>query len=93
MKGETYTVRTISLVDMLKKHNAPSVIDYLSIDTEGSEFEILSAFDFSKYQFNAITCEHNYAPIRDDIHSLLSQHGYRRVFPHISQCDDWYVTA
>ena len=26
---------------MLDKHGAPSKIDYLSIDTEGSEFDIL----------------------------------------------------
>lgn len=90
-KGETYAVRTISLMDMLEKYNAPPVIDYLSIDTEGSEFEILNAFYFSKYQFNVITCEHNYAPIRDDIHILLSRHGYVRVFPHFSQCDDWFI--
>lgn len=90
-KGETYMVQTISLADMLEKHGAPPVIDYLSIDTEGSEFEILRAFDFSKYRFNVITCEHNYAPIRDDICKLLESHGYQRVLPHLSQCDDWYI--
>lgn len=92
-KGETYPVKTISLVDLLAQHDAPQTIDYLSIDTEGSELDILSAFDFSKYQFNVITCEHNFTPARADIHTLLSQNGYTRVFPHISHCDDWYIRA
>lgn len=89
--GVTYEVETISLIDMLIKHNAPNEIDYLSIDTEGSEFEILNAFDFSKYQFNVISCEHNYAPQREQIFSLLKSNGYRRVFEDFSLYDDWYV--
>ena len=41
-KGRTYAVNTISLLDLLNKYGAPRVIDYLSIDTEGSEFDILN---------------------------------------------------
>lgn len=86
-----YDVPTISLLDLLKKHRAPKVIDYLSMDTEGSELEILSAFDFSAYRFRVITCEHNYKPNREKIFALLSSHGYDRVFQSISEADDWYV--
>jgi FkbM family methyltransferase len=62
--GNKYKVITISLEDLLKSHDAPSYIDYLSIDTEGSEFDILNAFDFKSYSFGVITCEHNYTPAR-----------------------------
>jgi FkbM family methyltransferase len=89
--GLKYDVNTISLLDLLKKYNAPRVIDYLSIDTEGSEFEILSAFDFDAYQFRVITCEHNYTPMREKIYDLLTSKGYTRKFPNLSRFDDWYV--
>jgi FkbM family methyltransferase len=89
--GQTYDVTTISLLDLLKKYRAPRVIDYLSIDTEGSEFEILSAFDFDQYKFKVITCEHNFTPIREKTFALLTQQGYIRKFDHLSKFDDWYV--
>jgi FkbM family methyltransferase len=90
-KGRTYEVQTISLNDLLKKYNAPKIIDYLSIDTEGSEYQILSHFDFSEYSFKVITCEHNYTTMREKLFSLLRQQGYQRVFEELSLFDDWYV--
>lgn len=89
--GSQYFVETVSLIDLLKQHDAPSSIDYLSIDTEGSELEILTAFDFSKYDIKMITCEHNYTSNREKIHSLLSANGYTRKYAEISYFDDWYV--
>lgn len=55
-------VDSITLFELLKQHNAPSIIDYLSIDTEGTEYDILKNFDFSKYTFLTLTIEHNYRP-------------------------------
>lgn len=91
--GSIYNVKTISLNDLLTKYDAPLNIDYLSIDTEGSEFEILRNLDFDKYKFSVITCEHNYTPMREKIFELLSRHGYIRKFEIISKFDDWYVKA
>lgn len=88
--GEKYTVNTISLVDLLMTHGAPKEIDYLSIDTEGSEFEILSAFDFDAYNIKTITCEHNYTPMREKIYELLTSKGYTRKYTEFSYFDDWY---
>lgn len=92
-EGSTYQVKTISLNDLLSKYNAPRHIDYLSIDTEGSEYEILSSFDFSQHTFGVITCEHNYTPLREKLHSLLTKQGYQRVFEDISLFDDWYIRS
>jgi FkbM family methyltransferase len=89
--GHSYSVNTISLNDLLDKYSAPDEIDYLSIDTEGSEFEILSNLDFGRYQFKIITCEHNFTPIREKILELLTQHGYVRKYSGFSKWDDWYT--
>jgi FkbM family methyltransferase len=92
-QGLKYDVVTISLVDLLKKYDAPKEIDYLSIDTEGSEFEILNAFDFDAYKIKIITCEHNYTPMREQICDLLTSKGYIRKYTKYSYFDDWYVLA
>jgi len=89
--GTTYSVPTISLNDLLLHHNAPQSIDYLSIDTEGSELGILSSLDFERYRFKIITCEHNFTPQREKIHDLLTSKGYVRKCEALSKWDDWYV--
>jgi FkbM family methyltransferase len=89
--GNKYMVETITLNDLLEKHNAPREIDYLSIDTEGSELTILSNFDFNKYNINLITVEHNFTDARNKIYDLLSTNGYKRLFAKFSKFDDWYI--
>ena len=89
--GKKYSVQTISLVDLLSEYQAPEEIDYLSIDTEGSEFDILENFDFQRYKFKIITCEHNYSPMREKLNSLFQKNGYRKKYEQISQFDDWWV--
>lgn len=90
--NERYDVETVSLTDLLLTHNAPRQIDYLSVDTEGSEYSILSRFDFEAFDIKVITVEHNYVNRdRDQIQQLLTSKGYTRVFEKFSQWDDWYV--
>ena len=82
---------TISLNDLLLEANAPVDIDYMSVDTEGSEFEILQALDFERWNIALFSIEHNRTPMRERILDLMSRHGYRRKWPELSQLDDWYV--
>ncbi len=88
--GKTYPVETISLDDLLASNGAPNRIDYLSVDTEGSELEILRAFGFHKYDVRIITVEHNFTMNRDAIRILLESRGFSRVFETFSMWDDWY---
>lgn len=85
-------VETISLNDLLAAHGAPAQIDYLSVDTEGSEFEILSHFDFDTYKVRLLSVEQN-TKTEAKIEALLASRGFTRVFQEYSQWDGWYVSA
>ncbi len=91
--SKKYIVETLSLRDLLQKYDAPRKIDYLSIDTEGSEYEILKNFNFDEYDIRIITCEHNFSNNRELLYNLLIANGYVRKFSEYSQFDDWYVKA
>jgi len=89
--GKKYSVKTVSLEDLLTENHAPNFIDYLSIDTEGSEFDILENFDFQRYKFRVITCEHNYSPMREKLSALFQKNGYQKKYENVSKFDDWWV--
>ena len=85
-------VETITLNDLLDYYNAPQKINYLSIDSEGSELDILKNFDFSKRKINIISVEHNYHYFnRKKIKEILEREGYKRIYVELSKFDDWYI--
>lgn len=90
--GVHYEVETVSLTDLLRFWNAPRRIHYLSMDTEGSELDILRAFDFSEYDIELVTVEQTSA-YRDGIAELMAANGYVAKFPQFSRYDGWYVKA
>tara|TARA_B100000787_G_scaffold53982_1_gene39198 strand:- start:346 stop:1155 length:810 start_codon:yes stop_codon:yes gene_type:complete len=93
--SDSYLVETILLNDMLEFHGAPKYIDFISIDTEGSEFEILDNFDFDKTKFGLILVEHNHIDSKkNSIRSLLEKNGYKHLnmSEEISKVDDWFAS-
>jgi FkbM family methyltransferase len=81
---------TISVNKFLQKHNCPINIDYLSIDTEGSEYLILKNFNLKKYNIKIITIEHNFTSNRKKIQNYLFKNNYLLVKIN-TQHDDWYI--
>ena len=72
------------------ENNAPKYIEYLSIDTEGSELKILQGIDFDKYRFGYINIEHNNVePKRSQMKDLLIKNGYKYMGEN--KWDDIYV--
>ena len=87
--NEIIKVNTKKLTTILDMANAPSFIEFLSLDTEGSEYEILKSHDFNKYLFGYICVEHNYIKEnREKIRSLLESKGY--IFYRENYVDDDY---
>jgi len=72
---------TVTLDDLLNGHQAPQDIDYISLDTEGSELRILEAFSF-EWNVKIWSVEHNSmhradgVEYRDAITRLMATHGY-----------------
>ena len=83
----TKPARTIGSI--LQEFGAPRVIDYWSLDTEGSELAILKSFPFHQYSVRLLTVEHNLSPSREKIRRFLEAHGYRRT--RVLGIDDAYM--
>lgn len=93
---KTIKVNTISLIDMLDKYGAPEIIDYMSVDTEGSEHDILKAYfdnpNNKDYCIKCITVEHNFNfESRQKLQDLMIENGYLKKFEAFSRWDDFYV--
>lgn len=88
--NESFKIKTKTLTRILDEHNAPNNIDYLSLDTEGSELKILQGIDFDKYKFKYINIEHNFVePKRTQMKKLLSEKNYK--FIEENDVDDIFV--
>lgn len=72
--SEIIPVNCYLLNDILNQHGIDSV-DYLSIDTEGGELEILQSIDFERFNIEVIEVENNYRI--PDIKEFMTGKGYR----------------
>ena len=53
----SYKAKVETMNSILIKSKAPRVIDFLSLDTEGAEFEVLNGIDYNKFNFRYIIVE------------------------------------
>jgi FkbM family methyltransferase len=87
---ETERRTTTSLLTLLERHSSPKVIDYLSLDIEGHEYEVLKEFPFDQYKILAMTIEHNGNPeLAQKLRALFESCGYRR-FLSVGP-EDWWL--
>jgi FkbM family methyltransferase len=71
---KTIKVKTMAFAEIMKNYPGINYIDFMSIDTEGAEMNILKMIDFSKYHFGLIAIENN-TP-RDTMQKYMRQRGY-----------------
>ena len=89
--GKIISVNTISLNDVIKEYFNNKCPSYISVDTEGSEYEILKAFNLNDFRPKLFTIEHNFTENQSKIDDLLISNGYVRIFKKLTAFDAWYI--
>jgi len=84
-----FNTKTISLNSVLKKFDAPKNIDYISLDTEGSELKILSSLNFSHYDVKIFSVEHNTTQRNDNGEYLKSIILFLQNFGYKYEINQW----
>lgn len=89
---EQIWVETITFVQLCAQYGVPDYVDFLSIDTEGSELEIFKSIDFSCHRFGMIMFEHNQnQEVQAAIRAILQKNGYQ-LFLALT-IDDVYINT
>ena len=78
-------VRTLD--DILAEANAPSPVDFVSIDVEGHELAVLEGFDVARWRPRLILLEDHLISL--SAHRHLSESGYRLI--RRTGLNGWYV--
>jgi FkbM family methyltransferase len=81
-------IPTAPLWELLRHHHFPPVIDYLSLDIEGSEWIALKDFPFNEFRILCMTIERG-GKSYDKLRAKLHKEGYRLV--RVVTPDDFYV--
>ena len=76
---DDHRVFSITLNDLLKLYNAPQKIDYISIDAEGSEVDILDSFNFKSFDIDYFTVESNNETNRNKIIEIMKNNNYTLI--------------
>jgi len=63
---------TAPISEVLNEFNVPKIIDYLSLDVEGSEYEVMKDFPFELYTIRILTVERP----NKNLKKLLTENGY-----------------
>jgi FkbM family methyltransferase len=90
-KAKELSVETSGIVDVLRDNNIAKSVDYVSIDVEGPEIEILSAMLDAGYRPRVLTVEHNRVPERVEQLTKMLGRDYDVVLTKASQWDLWAV--
>jgi FkbM family methyltransferase len=89
--GRTTSLETTTLTKALDDFEVTWPIDYLSLDTEGSEESILQGLDMKRFPIRVATIEHNFEwPKRQHINDIMQEAGLVRVQRRLF--DDWYIS-
>ncbi len=86
-QNECEEVQVMTLDEILEEGSV-SQIDFLSIDVEGLELDVLRGFNIQKYRPRLLIIEDN-LPNRLKVHWHLKRNGYQLV--KRTGCNNWYI--
>ncbi len=88
-----HRVKSFTLNQVIDSYLPSLEIDFLSIDIEGNELEILKSIDLYRYKINAICVEHNFGEDSREILNYMTERNYRLVYKEFSKNDYWFVRS
>ncbi|TMJ05465.1 MAG: FkbM family methyltransferase [Alphaproteobacteria bacterium] len=92
--AEALTLPVTTLAALCEQH-APAAFEFLKVDVEGAEADVLRGADFSRHRPKVIVVEaikpFTLAPAWDEWEPLLSRHGYDHVWD--DELNRYYVAA
>jgi hypothetical protein len=88
---KVHEVKAFTLQEVIDQNLSSNDIDFLSIDIEGNDIQILKSLDFSINKIKAICVEHNFREGSDEIIGFMHKNGYDLVYRDFSKNDYWFV--
>lgn len=97
--------RAVTIAHLLEKHKTPTVIDYINIDIEGSEYEALLGFPFDKHIGLTWTIEHNMCVDKNPVYKnklkkIMENNGYIIAHENVGcvnsnwePMEDWWIPS
>jgi len=96
-------VNCVTLTQLFEDYKVPSIIDYMSLDIEGCEFQALQEFPFDTHICKIITVEHNLyidgPENKMKIKEILEKNDYICIRENVAYTknglnnpfEDWYI--
>lgn len=86
------TVQSQSPRTFMAAKGVPKEFGFLSVDTEGSEIEIMRTFPFEEFSFDFACIEHNFdEEKRSLLTAIMCSKGYATVLSECSGWDAWFI--
>jgi len=88
---KVHKVPAFTLTEIIDRYFPAKSLDFLSVDVEGEDFEILASIDFCKYEINSICVEHNNRTDSQELINYMEKSGYKLVWNEYSGNDFWFL--
>jgi len=83
VSNSSFFVQAITMETLIKENDVPNFIDYVSIDVEGADYDVLLGFPFDTHKVGLWTIEDNAyidgGRLKEKIKKIMIKNGYKMV--------------